>query len=476
MPKDLQSFLAKLGEVMPQDLITIDRAVRPARFEVTALLKHLELEGKYPLLLFANPTDVKGEKSEFKLLSNVFASRQRCALALDLDPSQWKLGLSLEYARREERLIAPQVIDDKDAPIKEVIKKGAEANLSRLPIVRHHEMDGGPYIDMTVIMRDPDDGFYNASFHRNQYKNPQRLGIHLSPRHNWTILRKNEERNQPTPVAIVISHHPAFFLGALNVSPFGVDDYEQIGGIMGESVRIVSSETWGDQFMIPADAEIVIEGEIPPKVREVEGPFGEFPGTYGPQRWRPVIDVKAVSYRKGAIFQHMFTGHRDVWVAGGIPKEGSCFNAIRGVVPTVKAVHFAISGTCRFNCYISIDKKVEGESKQAALMAMAHCDFVKHAIVVDADIDPFNEEEVMWAFATRVQADNDIDIIRNVKGSVLDPSLIHDIKGAKMIVDATKPVDRPFSKRLNVPDEVMDRIKPEDFIDPERLERAPVAH
>ncbi len=476
MPKDLQSFLAKLSEALPHDIIAVDRPVKPARFEVTALLKHLELDGKYPVLLFGNPVDVNGEKSEFRLLSNVFASRQRCALALDLDPSRWKLDLSLEYACREEKLIAPQVVEGKNAPVKETVKKGADADLSRFPIVRHHEMDGGPYIDMAVIMRDPDEGFYNASFHRNQYKSRQRLGIHLSPRHNWTILRKNEERNLPTPVAIVISHHPSFFLGSLNVSPFGVDDYEQIGGIMGESLRIVASETWGERFMIPADAEIVIEGEIPPKVREVEGPFGEFPGTYGPQRWRPVIDVKAINYRRGAVFQHMFTGHRDVWVAGGIPKEGSCFNAIRGVVPTVKAVHFAISGTCRFNCYISIDKKVEGESKQAALMAMAHCDFVKHAVVVDADIDPFNEEEVMWAFATRVQADNDIDIIRNVKGSVLDPSLVHDIKGAKMIVDATRPVDRPFSKRLNVPDEAMSRIKPEDFIDPERIERVPVTY
>jgi len=115
------------------------------------------------------------------------------------------------------------------------VKSGNNADLRDLPIVRHHEMDGGPYIDMTVAMRDPDQGFYNASFHRTQYKEPQKLGIHLSPRHNWTILRKNEERNLPTPVAIIVSHHPAFYLGALNVAPFGVDDYELIGGIMNES-------------------------------------------------------------------------------------------------------------------------------------------------------------------------------------------------------------------------------------------------
>ena len=476
MAKDLRTFLRALAETLPHDFVRVEKPINPARFEVTALMQHLEGDDKYPVLLFEHPRDVNNGPSDFALLSNVFATRERCALALDLDPSRWKLDLSLEYARREERLIAPVVATREDAAVKEVVQKGEEVDLGRLPIVRHHEMDGGPYIDMAVIMRDPDGGFYNASFQRTQYKGPRKLGIHLGPRHNWTILRKNEEKMRPTPLVIVISHHPSFFLGSLNIAPFGIDDYHQIGAIMGEPVRLVPSETWGDTFMIPADAEMVIEGEIPPRVREVEGPFGEFPGTYGPQRCRPVINVTAINFRRDAIFQHMFTGHRDVWVAGGIPKEGSCFNAIRGVVPTVKAVHFAISGTCRFNCYISIDKKVEGEPKQAALMAMAHCDFVKHVVVVDADIDPFKEEEVMWAVATRVQADNDVDIIRNVRTATLDPSLIYDTKGAKMIIDATKPVDRPFSTRLNVPDEALERIRPEDFIAAERLAKIPVVH
>ena len=244
MANDLHCFLRNLTEALPQDFITIAKPVNPARFDVTALMKHLELEGKYPMLLFENPNDVNGDKSEFRLLSNVFASRQRCALALNMDPSDWKLELSLEYARREEKLVTPQAIDLKDAPVKQVIKRGADVDLSKLPIVRHHEMDGGPYIDMTVIVRDPDGGFYNAAFHRNQYKDPRKLGIHISPRHTWTIFRKHEERGLATPVAIVISHHPAFYLGALNVSPFGVDDYHQIGGIMGEPVRLVPSATW----------------------------------------------------------------------------------------------------------------------------------------------------------------------------------------------------------------------------------------
>ncbi len=473
MNKSIHTYLQELNSRLPEDIITVTKPLNPANFDVSAILKHLEAGGLYPLMVFENALNLKGERSSFKLVTNVFATRQRCALALGMEPEQWKLNLSMEYARRERNPRKPEVIAQAGAPVKEVVKTGKDADLREFPIVKHHEMDGGPYIDMTVVAKDPDQGFYNIAFLRNQYKGPQNLGIHMSPRHNWTIFRKNEEKNLPTPVAIIVSHHPAFYLGALNVAPYGVDDYQLIGGIMDEPLRLVPSETWGDRFLVPADAEIVIEGEILPQVREVEGPFGEFPGTYGPQRYRPVIDVKAITHRKDAIYQDVFVGHRDNWILGGIPKEGSVFSAIQGVVPTVQAVHFAISGSCRFNCYIAIDKKVEGETKQAALMAMAQCDFVKNVIVVDADIDPFNEQEVMWAVATRVQPDNDIDIIRNIKANTLDPSLVHDIRGSKMIIDATIPVDRPFADRVNVPEEALARINLGDFISEEKMQCVP---
>jgi len=268
-----------------------------------------------------------------------------------------------------------------------------------------------------------------------------------------------------------VSHHPAFYLGALNVSAFGVDDYAKIGAIMGEPLRLTPSQSFGEELLVPADAELVVEGQILPGVKEVEGPFGEFTGYYGPQRVRPVIEVTAITHRRDAILQHIFVGHRDNWIIGGIPKEGSLFNVIRGVVPTVRAVHFALSGCCRFNCYISIDKKVDGETKQAALAALGACDFVKNVIVVDADIDVFNEREVMWAVATRVQADRDVDIIKNVKGNSLDPSQQDDIMTTKMIIDATKPARQPFPSRVEVPKEALAAVRLHEYIPPEILER-----
>ncbi len=469
--KNLGGFLEQLQTRLPNDFHRVERQIAPARFEVTALLQHLENEKKFPVLLFENPLDIDGNPSKFPLLSNVFATRQRCALALGMEPEEEGLPLSLEYARREDRLLAPIKISPRKAPVKQVVKLGDEANLHRLPVVRHHAMDPAPYIDMTPVVKDPDRGFYNIAFQRTMVKGPRKLGLHMSPRHNWQIHRKHEERGRPTPIAIVISHHPAFYLGALNVSPFGVDDYARVSAIMGAPLRLTPSETLGEDFLVPADAEMVIEGHVLLNVQEVEGPFGEFTGYYGPQRLRNVIEVSAITHRSDAIFEHIFTGHRDTWVVGGIPKEGSLFNLIRGIVPTTRAVHFPVSGCCRFNCYISIDKKVDGETKQAALAALGGCDFVKHVVVVDADINIYNEEEVMWAVATRVQADRDIDIIKNVKGNTLDPSQTDNIMTAKMIIDATRPVQRPFEARVEVPKTAMANTRLEDFIPRAIIER-----
>jgi UbiD family decarboxylase len=467
----LQSYLADLKRERPGWLVSVADPVDPARFEVTAVLQQLENHGAYPAVLFERPLDLEGRMSALPIVTNLYATRERCALALGLEPEDAYQQLGLEYARREEQRLEPLLVSPAGAPVKEIVELEDAVDLRRLPIVRHHRMDAGPYIDMAVVMRDPDSGAYNVAFLRNQYKGPRKLGIHMSPRHNWQIARKYEEAGRSTPVAIVVSHHPAFFIGALNVSPFGEDDYAVIGGIAGSPLRLTPSETWGEELMVPADADLVIEGEIPAGVREVEGPFGEFPGTYGPQRVRWVVEVKALTRRADAVYQDIFVGHRDNWVLGSFPKEGSIFNRIKGVVPTVKAVHLPVSGVGRFHCYISIDKKVDGESKQAALIALGAVDFVKHVVVVDSDIDVYREEEVLWAVATRVQADQDVDIIKNVKGATLDPSQVDDIMGAKMIIDATRPVRRPFETRIEVPREVVERTRLDKLIAAEQLAR-----
>jgi len=233
---------------------------------------------------------------------------------------------------------------------------------------------------------------------------------------------------------------------------------------LNEPVRLTPSEAYGDKLMVPADAEVIVEGEILPIERDAEAPFGEFTAYYGPQKWCPIVKIKAITYRKNPIYQNIFVGHADNQIVGGIPKEGGVYKQIQSVIPTVKAVHFPISGCCRFNVYVSIDKRNEGEAVSAALATLPLFDEIKHVIVVDDDIDVFNERDVMWAVATRLQADRGVNIITNARGGTLDPSQLATTMGAKMIIDATRPVDRPFAERIEVPMDVMERVKLKEWI------------
>ena len=141
------------------------------------------------------------------------------------------------------------------------------------------------------------------------------------------------------------------------------------------------------------------------------------------------------------------------------------YRRAKDAVPGVNAVHLAQSGAA-MHAYISMKKRVDGDPKAAAL-ALASVGFVKLIVVVDDDIDVFHDEQVLWAIAVRFQA-HDIDIIRGLKGSIIDPSNTHPTAHSLAIIDATEPKSRPFPTRLKVPDDVMKRIDLEDYV-PSRI-------
>lgn len=463
MTKDLRSFLEQMRQERPDDIKTISKEIDP-RFEITAIQQHLEDNGEYPLLLFENVKNLYGEPSGFQVAINTFATRQKCALALDMPKDQWRMETSFEYAKRAANLIKPVVVKKEEAPCKEVIMTGEDVDLYKLPILTHHEMDGMPYLPDVVVGADPDNGVHNASHHRMLIAGKDESRIWMSPRHLWNYFMRAQEKGEPLPIAHVLGHHPCFFLGAESILSMDTDEYEVIGGLLNEPLRLVPSETYGDKLMVPADAEIIIEGEILPNCREPEGPFGEFTGYYGPQRWSPVVKIKAITHRKNPIYMNIAAGHPDTSILGGIAKEACLYEAVKTCVPGVKAVHLPISGTCRFHAYVSIKKRFEGEGKTAALAALPHHDIVKHVFVVDEDIDVFNDKEMLWALATRVQADQDVSIISGVRNGLLDPSNTVEGVGAKMIIDATKPINRPYAEKLGVPKDVMDRIQLKDYL------------
>jgi 2,5-furandicarboxylate decarboxylase 1 len=463
MPKDLRTFLKDLEKQMPEDIVRIKKEISP-KFEITAIQQHLENQDKYPLLIFEKVKNLKGDLSPMRVMTNVFATRQKCTVAMDLTKEKWRMETSMEFAKRCGNLIKPKIVGKKEAPVKEVIQTGKDVDLRDLPVLTHHLMDGYPYLVDAIVAADPETGVYNSSHHRMYIRGKDELGLWMSPRHLWNYCQRAAEKGKALPMAHVLGHHPGFYLGTEALVSMETDEYEVIGGVLNEPLRLVASEAYGDKLLVPADAEIVVEGEVLPEVRDAEGPFGEFTGYYGPQRWGPVVKVKAITYRKDAYYMNILVGHPDTSILGGIPKEAGIYEEVKKSVPGVKAVHFPISGCCRFHAYISIDKRVDGEGKVAAIASLPYHDELKHVIVVDSDVDPFNEKEVMWALATRVQAGDDVDIIRRVRGGSLDPSSTIHAVGDKMLIDATKPISRPYAERIKVPQDVMDRIKLDEWI------------
>src|SRR4051812_25839056 len=171
MANDLRAFLQKVRR-RKGDLLEIDRPLRPAEFEATALLKQLEDRRQYPAVLFNHPLDCHGKPSLFPLLSNMYATRERCAIALGVDPATPNHEVSLAFARKAVRKIAPVSVDADKAPVHDTVWQGTDADAGRLPIVKHFAMDMGPVLTMTHVMRGVEDSrdFYNVSFAKTFYK------------------------------------------------------------------------------------------------------------------------------------------------------------------------------------------------------------------------------------------------------------------------------------------------------------------
>lgn len=474
MAKSLRSFLEDCRREIPNEVVHIAKEVDPAHYDVTAIIKQLDEMKKFPILIFERPLNLHGQVSEFKLAMNCEISQRKTQIALGLPKEMNRVQMTEVCLEREEHRIPPIIIDKDKAPVKEVVKSGRDVDIYQIPIMRHHYMDGGPYIVLSTVTKDRNSGIYNCSYHRMEIKSKNSTALYASPRHLWKIYRDHEENNLECPVATVLGHHPAYHMGACYSGPFEVSEFDIIGGYLQEPLRLTPSETWGDDFLIPADAEIVIEGVLRPGQRVVEGPFGEAPGYLGPQRYTTCVhyEVKAVNYRKGGMYQSVITPEGDKpWM--DLPREGAYLRRCREAIPGVTAV-CKMGRHAHYNVFISMKKMSEGDPGRAAAAALTF-DHTKNVFVFDDDIDVFNPTDILWALATRVQPHRQISILQPLfRGNFLDPSLVDEIKTSGMIVDATKPLDRPFSPVSKCPDDAMQRVKIEDYIPGEILQHIPV--
>ncbi|MCL5935615.1 MAG: UbiD family decarboxylase, partial [Firmicutes bacterium] len=231
MAKDLRYFLARVQDQLPGGIKSVN-TVMDHRFEISAVIEKLEQDNQWPLVIFNRVLNQKGGLCQFKVAANIFATRQKCAIALELPPDHWRMEPSLKFAKLSKNRIKPEVIDSRDAPVKEVVKTGDAVDLYELPVLTHHEMDGFPYLVDAVIAADPETGCYNSSHHRQMVRHKDELGIWMSPRHLRNYWTRAAKKGEPLPVAHVVGHHPGFYLGTEALVDIDDDEYEVIGAVL----------------------------------------------------------------------------------------------------------------------------------------------------------------------------------------------------------------------------------------------------
>ena len=450
MAQDLRSFLDLVKRTRPADFQIVSKPVDPV-YEITALVAKLEKEGRRrPVLLFEN---VKG--TSWPVLTNLHASRSRLAAAINAAPDR----MQETYLRAMERPLPPRVVAT--GPVKEVVKRGDDVDLGALPQIVHHERDAGPYVTAAIsFAKDPTTGTWNCAYNRLMVQGRDRTSIHLTlGKHLWEFYKIAEARGEPLPVAFAIGVHPAIALGALAIGSIDEDERAIMGALLGEPLELVKCET--SDVLVPAHAELVIEAEILPAARTPEGPFGEFTGYSLGERQREVVRYTAITHRRDAMFQDITVAHLDHMLLSTIPMEANLYRAVRAMVPSVKAVR--VPGP--FTCYVSIEQRLVGQAKNAIMAVFGADLYMKRVVVVDHDVDVFDDRQVNWALATRCQPDRDITIITNARGSDLDPSTREDGYTAKWGVDATaKPTLSAYTPRHRVPPEVWQRLRLEDYL------------
>lgn len=458
MKNDLRYFLKQLEEKSPELLLHIKKEVS-AKWELSSVQKRLEAENRLPVLIFDR---VAGHA--MPVVTNLFASKQLLAFALGTSPER----VVDKFTEAQQNRIKPRIVDS--AAVQDIVFQDEDADLRTLPLVTHCEKDAGPYLSSGVgIIRDPGTGVLNAGIYRNRYLSPRQMTFNMAPLcHASQIIDRAAAAGRHVDTAIVIGHHPAMGMASQQRGQIGEFELETMGGLLGEPVDMVPCKTI--DVMVPADAEIVIEGRVRTDLWEDDGPFGDYWLYYAPPKKARVFEVTAITHRKDAIFNDIFSVGPEHVLLFSLGMEGVVLTQLKQIVPQVKAINVPVSGAGNM-VYVQIQKDMEGLGVNAAIAALGVYRF-KTAIVVDEDIDIYDDKKVIWALMTRTQADRSFFSVPGSYISRVDPtgySPWHSGKGDRLLstrlgIDATKPLDPSFPEVAEPPSRIWKQLALDEYL------------
>ncbi|MBN1259145.1 MAG: UbiD family decarboxylase [Anaerolineae bacterium] len=440
---DLRSFLAVLDSAnLLAHVITPCSLVHEIADVAAAITRR---QGK--AALFEHPN-----AAAWPVFAGAVANRHLAAVALQCLPEDipHTMGCVLDPGNG----IPPQ--RDATAVWKANVHTGSEIDVRRLPIPTHGVHDGGPFITGGVtVTRDPVTGRGNLSYNRMQVLGPHTLGFNVNEwRHVMQFYKVQESRGAPLEVAIAIGLDPAIMIAA--GARYDADELFIAGAIRGAGIPVSRGVTV--DIDIPAGAEIVIEGHLPPQKRAAEGPLAEFHGYYGELWQSPVLEVTAICHRDAPIFQTIIPGAAEhIYLGNVLPREPLLLHFVRHVSKNILNLHIPAYGN-GFAAIVQLSKSHPGEPKNVALAAMTAHVNIKKVIVVDPDVNIYDAEDVMWALTNRVDWSCDTFIVPGSQGHEMDPTA--DARGVhtKIGIDATyKPERRDYGERIRYPDVDLNR-------------------
>jgi UbiD family decarboxylase len=331
--------------------------------------------------------------------------------------------------------IPPVEIAREDSPVKEVALRGEEIDLTGFPFLKTNPADAGRYINAgSLILQDPELGG-KISVYRCQLQGPRRISVNPEPgQRGWRFLQQMIERgDKSAPVALVLGTDPITYgvAGAALATP-GQTEFGVVGGIMGRPLEVVRADTV--DVMVPAHAEMIIEGHIPLDRMLPEGPFAEFYGVMGEAKDANFyIDVTAVTHRAQPLFLNSYSGI--IRNAIGVPREAHLLCKYRNQIPGLKAIH--VPQQAAGVHVVCIDKREAGQGMAAG---RTYCDgemLAKVVVVVDKEISPYRLDDVWQVLGARWQPHPATEIVEEAMGIPLDPSLREPPKTSKVVIDAT---------------------------------------
>ena len=470
--KDLREWIHeadKLGEMKYINGLTWEREIGM----VTEMLHHTD---PAPCGLF---DEIPGVKKGFRVLTNFFSAK-RANMTLGFPAGLSRLELSEEflkvYRNPDNKPIPHKIVET--GPVMENVLTGDKVDLTIFPTPKWHEEDGGRYLGTGSynVTRDPDENWINCGTYRCMIQDKKTIGFYISPGKHGRIHRdKYAERGEKMPALVVVGGNPMQFILSSQEVPYGVCEYDILGGLYGKALECVKGKITGLPF--PADAEIVLEGWIDPKEFKDEGPFGEWTGYYASDtRPEPVLHVEAIYHRNDPIILGCPPQRPPDELARyrAVARSALLKQSIQAAgVPDITNVWAHEVGTARMLVAVSIKQRYPGHATQAGHVAcQCHVGAYagKYVIVVDDDIDPSNLEELMWATVTRSDPATSIDIVKNAWSTPLDPRITpeqresKDFTNSRAIINACRPFHwRDQFPKVNMPSKALHKETREKF-------------